>query len=276
MEFHHQILGSAVFAFPVCPPVLALFIAFLFNKNYASSTVNTYVSAIGYSHRLLGFSDPTKVFFINQMIKGYGKLDHRVDVRLPITLPVLHRLVSVFHNLSLSSYEILMFQSMCLLAFHAYLRVGEITLNNKKAAVNIIRLSQVAFARDNKNESCLTLTFYSYKHSTNQRPFTLTIRKQQVFCPVDYLRRYLSARGNRPGPLFVTSSNQTVTRAQFCTCLRDALRACGLDPSRYKGHSFRIGAASHAALIGLSDAQIRTVGRWKSNAFLKYIRSPTA
>jgi hypothetical protein len=48
---------------------------------------------------------------------------------------------------------------------------------------------------------------------------------------------------------------------------------CGLDSSRYKGHSFRIGAASLSAEKGLSDSQIRAMGRWNSNAFRKYIRS---
>ena len=42
-----------------------------------------------------------------------------------------------------------------------------------------------------------------------------------------------------------------------------------------KGHSFRIGAASFAADKGLSDAQVRALGRWKSNTFLKYIRLPS-
>lgn len=38
-----------------------------------------------------------------------------------------------------------------------------------------------------------------------------------------------------------------------------------LGPSRYKVHSFRIGAASHGAysLMGFIDAQIRILGRWK-------------
>ena len=33
--------------------------------------------------------------------------------------------------------------------------------------------------------------------------------------------------------------------------------------------------ASHAAEKGFSDAQIRTLGRWKSDAFKLYIRSDT-
>ena len=75
---------------PISPPTIALFVANLYKRNYACSTVNTYVSAIGYSHKLSGFSDPTKVFFVLQMLKGYGKLHSRLDCRLPITLAVLH------------------------------------------------------------------------------------------------------------------------------------------------------------------------------------------
>ena len=44
---------------------------------------------------------------------------------------------------------------------------------------------------------------------------------------------------------------------------------------RYKGHSFRIGAASPAAECGYSETQIRLLGRWKSDAFKKYIRLPS-
>ena len=33
-----------------------------------------HVSLLGYSHRLVGVSDPAKVFFIGKILKGYGKL----------------------------------------------------------------------------------------------------------------------------------------------------------------------------------------------------------
>ena len=63
-----------------------------------------------------------------------------------------------------------------------------------------------------------------------------------------------------------------MTREAFAGRLSKAINLCGLDSSRYKGHSFRIGAALYAAMQGMSDSQIRILGRWKSNAFHKYIR----
>ena len=142
---------------------------------------------------------------------------------------------------------------MRLLDFHAYLRVSGTTVSYPKAAGNITQFSQLAVAKDRNNESRYALTFYPYKHSFSQRHFTLTIQKSHNSCPVDYLRRYIALRGNRSGPLFMLS-HHTVTRIQFCTWLRDALRVCGHDPARYTGHSVRIRAASHTAPIRLSDA----------------------
>ena len=70
-----------------------------------------------------------------------------------------------------------------------------------------------------------------------------------------------------PGPLFRLADGSPISRAIFIEKLSMAIKYCGLDPSRYKGHSFHIGAASFADDAGMCDAQIRALGRWKSNAF---------
>ena len=247
-----------------------MFIAYLFDRNYAASTVNTYISALSYSHKLLGFPDPTKVFFINQMLKGYGKLGSRIDGRLPITLPILNRILSLGSELSLSDNELCLFRAMCSLAFYAFLRVGEMAVtNNNNPILSLDSVAKLVNA-DNYVVS-LRVTFRNYKHSYNNPPFSLTIQRQSSFCPVQYMVEYLTIRGNAAGSLFMLHG-VPVNRAYFCNLLTIAIKHCGLDPARYKGHSFRIGAASHAAERGMSDAQIRVLGRWKSNAFLRYIR----
>ena len=61
------------------------------------------------------------------MLKGYWKKGQRVDTRLPITLPILHKLVDSAESFSCPKYTKVQFRAMCSLAFYAFLRVGEMT-----------------------------------------------------------------------------------------------------------------------------------------------------
>ena len=49
----------------------------------------------------------------------------------------------------------------------------------------------------------------------------------------------------------------------------------GLPKELYAGHSFRIEAAATAAMAGVEDATIQTLGRWQSAAYLQYVRMPS-
>ena len=271
-----MILPGISATLPISPPVLALFIANMYDRHYAPSTVNTYVSALGYCHKLSGLSDPTKVFFIVQMLKGYGKLGSRLDSRLPITLPILHRLLDSAVQFCHTPYDTCLFRAMCSLAFFACMRVGEITLATTNGRGSLIHLHQLTQLVDAKQGViALKFTFLDFKHNYNQRPFSVVINRRNHFCPVQIILDYLSLRGRMPGPLFCLVDGSPVSRALLIDKLSMAIKSCGLDSSRYKGHSFRIGAASFAADAGMSDAQIRALGRWKSNAFQKYIRIPS-
>ena len=89
----------------------------MFQRSYPASTAYTYVSALGYSHRLAGFSDPTKVFWVTEMLKGYHKLGSRLDTRLPITLPILRRITEAVISISSSQYRAYLFHAMFTTAF---------------------------------------------------------------------------------------------------------------------------------------------------------------
>lgn len=58
------------------------------------------------------------------------------------------------------------------------------------------------------------------------------------------------------------------------TLLKDSSRVAGLPYHCLKGHSFRIGAASVAAAAGLPDWLIKVLGRWSSDCYQLYIRTP--
>lgn len=269
-QFLHNIFPGAPPTLPFSSQTIALFIAYLFDRQYASSTVTTYISALGYFHKLYGFPDPTKNFFISQMLRGYAKKGTRLDSRLPITLPLLHRIVTATVQLDESQYNIRMFQAMFLFAFYTFSRVGEFTQSSSGSNMQLNQVKKLI--NGGKEIVGLKVTFLNFKHSYNRAPFSIEISCQSEFCPVQAILTYLSLRGGVPGPLFSSQEGLPVSRNIFASMLTTVIQFCGLDPSRYKGHSFRIGAASHAAEKGMSDAQIRALGRWNSNAFLKYIR----
>jgi site-specific recombinase XerD len=100
----------------------------------------------------------------------------------------------------------------------------------------------------------------------------MVINWQTSTCPVQLLSTYLNHHGCSPGPVFTTVEGVAVPRKVFTANLVACLKYCDLSLSHYKSHLFRIGAASFAAENGLSDAQIHLLGRWKINAFQKYIR----
>lgn len=124
-------------------------------------------------------------------------------------------------------------------------------------------------SHDKQEADAFKVTFLNYKHNYNQPPFSFVISSQTTCCPVQNLLLYLQARGHKPGPVFQMPNDSLVPWSIFTEKLSTALKFCGLELSRYKGHSSRIGAATHAVDKGMSDGQIRAMGRPKSSAFFE-------
>ena len=256
--------------FPASVGALAAFIAHLFSQNFAPATLMTYMSALSYVHTLADMADPTQHFVVKELLAGAQKLAAKPDTRLPITPTVLHQIVDATPFIVSSNYVRCMLQSMFLLCFHAFLRIGEITVHSKARHESVIQVSDVTVSH-----SSLTLVMCHFKHNTSGRPVTLSIsRTHDKYCPVLALSRFLQVRGTAHGPLYAFANASPVSRNFFCEHLTKTLTYAGLDPDKYKGHSFRIGAATAAADSGLSETQIQTMGRWKSTVFKRYIRIP--
>lgn len=101
------------------------------------------------------------------------------------------------------------------------------------------------------------------RRATKKQPFVINLSpadKRQI-CPVSRLINFLEVRGNKPGPLLAYPGGNAVTRNWFSLNFQACLGFLGLDINRFRGHSFRIGAATEAAARGLSDAQICHLGR---------------
>ena len=73
-------------------------------------------------------------------------------------------------------------------------------------------------------------------------------------CPVTAILQYIEARGTLPGPFFLDSSKKPVTKPWFVEQIRAILTSIGVAQDQYCGHSFRIGAATTAAMAGVEDS----------------------
>ncbi|XP_062586501.1 uncharacterized protein LOC134248091 [Saccostrea cucullata] len=267
---------------PILPPSsqhVALFVAFCFQSNMATSTLKSYLSALGYIFKLKGYQDVTQLFVIRKMLQGYEKLKPGTgDTRLPITPSILRNLVDSLDHLGISFYQRSMLKSMYLLAFHAFLRVGEITITSRHHRGNVLLLENVKLVRDESNTlEGLEIRPDSFKHSSGRHIPTLFLQasnSDEGLCPVQALLSFITLRGQVMGPLFSYPDGHGIQRQQFTNFLQMSLKWSGLDSKLYKTHSFRIGAATSAAEMGISDEKIKQMGRWHSDAYKKYIRIP--
>ena len=258
--------------FPITNTHVVSYLADLFSKNYAPSTMSVKLSAISFIHKICDLPDPCNCFLVKHMLTGAKRLRSKPDARKPILLPDLYKIVDSIEAIQISPYNKCLLQAMYLVAFHAFLRIGEITQHSTQADNHNLTINSIKWELDS-----VIIHMKTYKHSHN-RPVSLRIDQQHQkvnYCPVRALKRYLTLRGAAPGYLFCLSNGKPVSRFQFTNWLQESLMTAGLSSSSFKSHSFRIGAATTAASLGISDDKIRLMGRWHSDSFKKYIRIPT-
>ena len=122
----------------------------------------------------------------------------------------------------------------------------------------------------------VSIYFRRFKHSTRHGPHSIQVRGDCIpGSPIylgAFLREFLSVRGNVQSPFFANVDGSPMLRSEFDISLKHLLSFCGYQTTSFKGYSFRIGAATAAALRGEYDVQIRAAGRWSLDAFRKYIR----
>ena len=199
-----------------------------------------------------------------------------VRKRLPITPAILcgvHKILSQ----TPSDFNNIMLWAAATLCFFGFLRSGEITIPNNS---NYDPSAHLNFSDISVDNSAMPSIIQVRIKASKTDPFRQGVnihigRTGNELCPVTALLVYLAARGNAPGLLFHFEDGSPLTKNRFVTKFRSALTQADIDSSLYSGHSFRIGAASTAAANGIEDSLIQTLGRWKSSAYLAYIKIPS-
>ncbi|SYW76095.1 uncharacterized protein UBRO2_01166 [Ustilago bromivora] len=159
--------------------------------------------------------------------------------------------------------------------YHAVLRSWHVDLS----------LSTSAFSSD-----CLARAIQGFKHSAGNQP-------QPPSCPScspssadlstpclpsatpdttedgSYITVFLPSSKTDP---FGTGVTLTAPAVPLTTCAVKALKACGIPPEAYSGHSFWRGATTWAAANGTNSNMIQGLGRWRSDCFRHYVNTLAA
>ena len=134
------------------------------------------------------------------------------------------------------------FRAIFTLAFFSMARIGELIPVNIEKSSKVLQLENVNFEYSFSKLTRLLISYCHFKHNISNIPHTIPVVKcldNPGICAVDCLQRFLVRRGPASGPLFLTQYGSVLLRSRFDKVTKLSLSFCGLDSSRYKGHSFR-------------------------------------
>ena len=170
----------------------------------------------------------------------------------------------------------LMLWSAFTLAFFTFLRSSEFT-SPSTSHFNVLSHLSTNYISFNSDGS-LSLHLKSSKTDPYRQGCSLLIAPSgRSVCAVRAIKKYMAVRPfNSDGPFYIFQSGLYLTRGQVTSTLRLLLKCLHIPTELYASHSFRIGAATTAAEAGLPPWLIQTLGRWSSNCFALYIRTPSS
>ena len=196
-------------------------------------------------------------------------------IRFPLTISHLKLFFQLLAIPNTTSYYSSMLWAAMKLAFFGFLHLGEMTCNSPYSPAIHLFLCDVTFLPNSLSPEHMSVRIKVSKTDPFRSGHTIIIGKtDQPICPVRAMQVFLSFRGTSTGPLFKYLSGSPLTKAGLTSETRQLLSMSGLQPSQYAGHSHRIGAATTSASVGLPAWFIKTLGRWSSDCYERYIQCP--
>ena len=258
--------------FPITEYLLCCFAAFMAKEGLAPQSIKPYLAAVRNTQLSLGLPDPREqsalpVLKRVQMGISRARLGRQQPsrVRLPITGQVLRQVKADL--VQSGDPERTVIWAVCCVAFFRFFRLGELLLPSQDAFNPCLHLAWGDVAVDDaRNPRMVRCHIKQSKTDQLGRGVDVVLGKTGLdLCPVAAVLGYIDSRGeDQPGPFFLTTAKTPLSKSEFIGKFRAVLGRIGLPAEDYAGHSFRIGAATSAALAGVEDSTIQLLGRWQS------------
>ena len=257
------------------------FVAALAADGLSSTTIKCYLSGVRHLQLSCGMGDPkvADMATLQHVARGIkssqAKSGLQPRTRLPITPAILRKLRLVWDR-NPHDHDSIMLWAACTTCFFGFLRSGEVTSPTTNTFDPAYHLTLGDIAVDNPvHPQMVRIRVKASKTDPFRKGVHIFLgHTEDLISPVAALLAYMAIRGKTAGPLFSMANGAFLTRDTFVREVLKALSAAGIEQSKYSGHSFRIGAATTAAMAGIEDSTIKILGRWESSAYQLYVRLP--
>ncbi|XP_075063935.1 uncharacterized protein LOC142151813 [Mixophyes fleayi] len=240
-----------------------------YSKGESRASMAATLAGISFMARLRGYTDVTKGFIISKALKRWARArPSQADARLPITDIILDQLIGTLGGIAVDEYEKTLFSAAFSMAFFGAFRVSELVAKSRGHQESGLQAEHVSLGG-----GIVSCKIIRSKTDQSGRGAWVQLNRQpnSNICPVNLVSRFMNVRPQ--ARLFLCHHNgMPMTKYQFSAIMKKSLRSLDLDSSMYGTHSFRIGAATSAALAGSSTETIKALGRWKSTAYKSYVR----
>lgn len=261
---------------PADETTLLLFVTHLAQRIRPQS-IKVYLAGVRALHLSNGHHSPlTNTIKLNQTLRGIER-EHFITTtkKLPITFDLLCQMHPL---IDLTDFDDVVYWSAMTTAHFLLLRAGEFVTTDSSQTVPSICDLQLETSPEGQEYMALHIS----KSKTDQKRQGVTLytgHANHKVCAVCAMKSNLRQQRTVPAtnnntPLFRLSTGCALTRQNLKTFLTTILRLLNIPSDQYSTHSFRIGGATSAAIAGLKDFEIQLLGRWSSDCYKRYIRSP--
>jgi len=267
------------------------------SRNIKAESVRATLDGVVQAYKLADRADPRLdadgkfAFVLQRQLRGYSVNDTPDSPQVAITASVLRK----FYDLSISLAD----KALCELfigAFFFAVRSCKYVKVSGQRKTKILMVKNISFLKGRRTvphsdpflhlADCISITFENQKRDTKNDTITQHRSSNSLLCPVRIwasIVRRLSSYPSFSQNMMVNSflltdgSIHLFTGTGLLKKLRRAATALGPDvlgftSSQIGLHSARSGAAMGMYLTGVPVFMIMLLGRWASDAFLRYIR----
>ncbi len=259
---------------PTTQLTLCYFAAYL-SRQVQYPTVRLYIAAVRSQQLSKGMEDPLKEpQQLNLIMKGLNK-QAKTHTRLPISPPLLRTLVhTVLRMRHMEKHDRHLYATAICLAYFGCLRAGELSYPSTHSYHHKQHLTMRDISIHN---NAVHLWLKQSKTDQACKGATIIIGPGNAdICPVHTTKQFLHFRrhARASDALFRFQDGSLLTRPRLQTLLRKALRSLKLPAELFGTHSLRLGSATAAAEVGIPMDIIKAMGRWSSDCYRNYMRTP--